>query len=188
MIFAVAKRNLLSFRRFATLPSQKDILASTKAQSIFQKGLLKWNQDDIPGAIDAFKESIKEFPTSDAYFNLANSYHSEQKYQKALESWQKSLELNPRADAHVNIANVLAIVQKEPHKAIKHYESAIELEPTDGEINYNFAVVLDSMGELDRAIEQYSIAVSWGIEQAEKNLRNARARWIAKRAKQEQEN
>jgi Tfp pilus assembly protein PilF len=75
----------------------------------------------------------------------------------------------------------LALVVRKPEQAIKHYEEATRLSPNDGEVQYNFGVVLDSMGRLEEAIERYEKAVETGVgNTAEKNLRNARARLLGK--------
>ena len=164
---------------FASLPSAKMEADSSKAQIFYNQGIQYWNQDNLLQAKESFLQAITVMPTSDAYFNLGNVLHSMGNSSEAIENWTKSLELKPTADAHLNIANVLALVVKDPKSSFEHYEKALELSPEDGEINYNYGVVLDAFGELEKAIQQYSIAVSWGIEQAEKNLRNARARWLA---------
>ena len=166
-------------RRMASLPSAKAELKTSKAQIFYNQGIEKWNQDNLIGAKESFLQSIEVFPTSDALFNLGNVLHNLGNSSEAMEYWSKSLKLKPTADAHLNIANVLALVAKDPKGAYEHYEEALKLSPEDGEINYNYGVVLDAFGELEKAIEQYSIAVSWGIEHAEKNLRNARARWLS---------
>jgi Tfp pilus assembly protein PilF len=63
-----------------------------------------------------------------------------------------------------------------------HYKIASELEPHDGEIQYNFGVILDSMGRLQEAEERYALAIKNGVQQAEKNLRNVRVRILGKAA------
>ncbi|KAJ3255884.1 hypothetical protein HK103_005898 [Boothiomyces macroporosus] len=178
----------VQFKSFASLPSKDIEKRMMDAQIIFNQGIEKWNQDDMIGAKVAFEQSIKSHPTSDAWFNLANVYQTIGNYEKALEYWKKSIELSPRPDAHVNIANVKAIFQKDPIGAIPHYESALKLTPTDGEIRYNYGVVLDSCGKLEEAVEQYELAVMNGIELAEKNLRNAKARLLAKKINEQEPN
>ena len=163
----------------ATLPTPQMEAQTNKARIFYNQGLEKWNNDNLLGAKEAFQNSINTLPTSDALFNLGNVLHSMGNSSEALKFWEKSLEMKPTADAHLNIANVLALILKDPKGAYEHYEKALELSPEDGEINYNYGTVLDAFGQLEKSIEQYSIAVSWGIEQAEKNLRNARARWLA---------
>ncbi|KAJ3029655.1 hypothetical protein HK097_005740 [Rhizophlyctis rosea] len=173
-------------RTFAsTLPthaSHADNLSTTdpliqKAQEWFDKGTEKWNEEDYQGALDAYEKSIWSRPTADAHYNVANCYLALGNYEKAIKSWQESLALSPsRSDAHINIANVTALKLRDLPTAITHYEAALSIDPTDGEARYNFGVVLDSMGRLEEAIEQYEKAVQSGVEVAEKNLRNAKAK------------
>ncbi|KAI8897680.1 hypothetical protein BC833DRAFT_592708 [Globomyces pollinis-pini] len=155
-----------------------------KAQKNYTLGVSKWNLDDFKGAKEYFQLSINDFPTSDAYYNLANLEQMDGNHLLALEHWKESLKLCPRSDAHVNIANVLTIKLQNRTDALVHYKEALKLSPEDGEIHYNYAVVLDSMGQLESAIDEYTIAINLGIEMAEKNLRNAKAKLIASKAEQ----
>jgi tetratricopeptide (TPR) repeat protein len=178
---------LLLRRGLASIPSQEAKVTSNivQAQKMFNEGIELWNKDDLIGAQKCFEKSISILPTSDAYYNLANVFHNQGQFSKSLENWKKSLEQTPRADAHVNIANILALANKDFESAYEHYEKALKLDPEDGETHYNYAVVLDQGGKLEKAIEEYSIAVSCGIVQAENTLRNARARWVGEKAKLE---
>ncbi|KAJ3278873.1 hypothetical protein HK104_001954 [Borealophlyctis nickersoniae] len=163
-------------------PSTTDPLAQ-KAQEWFDEGLELWNKGDIEGALDAYEKSVWTRATGDGYYNIASCQYSLGKHESAIKSWKKSLELSPnRADAHVNIANLTALVLKDADGAVTHYEQALKIEPDDGEIRYNFGVVLDSMGRLEDAAKQYQKAVDLGVTVAEKNLRNAVARIRAKEA------
>jgi tetratricopeptide (TPR) repeat protein len=80
----------------------------------------------------------------------------------------------------VNLGNVYALNLGDFDKAFSHYEAALRLNPEDGQTHYNYACVLDSRSELERAIEHYQLARKNGIEMAEKNLRNAMAKLIGK--------
>ncbi|KNC96982.1 uncharacterized protein SPPG_07800 [Spizellomyces punctatus DAOM BR117] len=154
-----------------------------KAREWFNEGTQKWNNDDLHGALDCFEKSAWTKATGDAYYNIANCQLQLGRHEAAIKSWKKSLELSPnRSDAHVNIANVHALILKDPETALSHYEEALRLEPNDGEIHYNYAVVLDSMGRLEKAVEEYKLAVQNGTAVAEKNLRNAMARLLTKKA------
>lgn len=172
-------------RRFATIPPSESKLTNSiiKAQRIFNEGIELWNTDDLVGAQKSFERSIAILPTSDSYYNLANVFHSLGKKHKAMENWQKSLTLKSRADCHLNIANMMALSEKDFKGSYQHYRAALDLEPNDGEIHYNLGIVLDQDGELEKAIIEYSAAVSLGIEQAEGTLRNARARWAIQQQK-----
>eukprot|EP00842_Homolaphlyctis_polyrhiza_P006249 jgi/Hompol1/6625/HPOL_001903-RA len=180
-----AHRRLASTQDMGGNSSASDSM-TLKANEWFELGVDKWNKEDYLGAQDAFEKSIWTRPTSDAHFNLGNVFHSQGKHDKALEQWKQSIDLSPRADAHVNMANVLALIKRDLATAIPHYKAAIELSPEDGEIHYNFGVVLDASSRLEEAVDHYQQARKLGVEQAEKNLRNALAKLIGAKAKEQE--
>ncbi|KAJ3090172.1 hypothetical protein HK102_004476 [Quaeritorhiza haematococci] len=158
-----------------------------KAQHWFEEGGKRWNAGDVAGALEAYEKSCWSKGTADAYFNVGNCNYALGKFEKAITGWERSLSLDPhRADAHVNLANTYALHLKDIDRATTHYEAAIRIQPKDGEIHFNYAVVLDSMGHLEKAIEHYNKAVESGIERANQNLRNAVAKVKSKgKAKEE---
>ncbi|KAJ3415623.1 hypothetical protein HDV05_004499 [Chytridiales sp. JEL 0842] len=164
-------------RSFSTESSALD-----KSRKLFEQGLHRWNNGDLEGAKDAYQESIEVMPTADGYYNLGNCLYALEKGEEALSSWQKSIQLDPTlTEAHVNLANLLALSFKKPNEALKHYKAALDLNPSDGQVQYNYGVVLDSMGKLEEAVEMYEGAVRNGIENAQKNLRNAKARLLGRK-------
>ncbi|KAI9014851.1 hypothetical protein BC832DRAFT_516941, partial [Gaertneriomyces semiglobifer] len=159
-----------------------------KAQEWFDEGNTKWNDEDVMGALDCYEKSAWSKPSGEAYYNIGNCQHLLGKPEAAIESWKKALELSPTlAEAYVNIANVYALQLRDFDAAVKNLEEALKLAPNDGEVRYNFGVILDAMGNLERAVEQYRLAIRNGVEQAEKNLRNAGARLLAQEAKRAEE-
>lgn len=172
-------------RMLATTSQELDIAMIAKrkeAQVQYSLGIASWNSEDLDAASEHFKASLALMPSSDTFYNLAAVHHNNGKHSEALLCWKMSLQLNERADAHINIANTLAL-QKDLLNAFKHYEAALKLDADDGETAYNYGVCLDQFGNLEEAIKQYSFAVSCGIVQAEKTLRNARARWSSLQSK-----
>ncbi|KAJ3295244.1 hypothetical protein HDU79_009565 [Rhizoclosmatium sp. JEL0117] len=170
-------------RFYASTPDDSTTLdvKIAKAKEWFEEGTNRWNNNDLEGAKAAYQESAAQHPTSDNYYNLGNCLYNLGKPDEAIDSWLKCILLDPaQLDAHVNLANVYALYMKTPEKALSHYKIATELNPDDGEVQYNYGVVLDSMGKLEEAVEMYEKAVGNGIEQAEKNLRNARAKLSGK--------
>ncbi|KAJ3024202.1 hypothetical protein HKX48_004475 [Thoreauomyces humboldtii] len=166
-----------------TVPSATKAESSTenaKSLQFYHEGLKKWNADDPQGAIDCYFKSIEEKPSSDAYYNIGNCYLQLGDHEAAALAWAQSIELAPdRSDARVNLGNVYAMVLKETDKALPQLAEAVRLDPEDGEIQYNYAAMLDSAGQLDKAVEHYKLAVKLGVPRAEKNLRNALARLLA---------
>ncbi|KAJ1551646.1 hypothetical protein HK096_005919 [Nowakowskiella sp. JEL0078] len=157
---------------------------SETAEEWFEEGIKKWNENDLMGALESYEKSIFTKPTGEAYYNIGCCYYQLGKHEKAANAWIHSLSLSlNRSDAHVNLANIYALSQsiRNPEKAISHYEAAIRISPEDGEIRYNFAVVLESMDKLEEAIEMYKVAIEKGVEKASVNLRNAVARWGSKK-------
>ncbi len=71
---------------------------------------------------------------------------------------------------------MLAIHLKQPEKAVEYYKKAISLDKEDGEIRYNYAAVLDHLGKLEEAANEYEMAAQLGVARAQENLRNVRAK------------
>ncbi|KAI8802736.1 hypothetical protein BJ742DRAFT_831883 [Cladochytrium replicatum] len=158
-----------------------------KATEWFEDGVNKWNEGDIHAAVDSFQKSVLTKPTADAHFNLGLCWASLTKYGKAEKSWLSSLNLDPtRYDVHVNLANIYAHSPdlRNLDKSVSHFEAALRLAPEDGEIRFDFGVILDSMGKLEEAIEQYKLAQQYGVDRASVNLRNAQARLLGKKLKE----
>ncbi|KAJ3124164.1 hypothetical protein HK098_001338 [Nowakowskiella sp. JEL0407] len=167
----------------------KDPITET-AEEWFEDGVVKWNENDLIGAIESYEKSIYTKPTGEAYYNIGFCYYQLGKHEKAADSWTHSLTLSPeRADAHVNLANIYALSPsiRNPEKALSHYEAAIRIEPEDGEIRYNYAVVLESVEKLEEAVAEYKKAFELGVRKAEVNIRNAGARLMSKQLKKMEE-
>lgn len=71
---------------------------------------------------------------------------------------------------------MFAIHLKNPQKAVEHYKKAIALDKEDGEIRYNYAAVLDHLGNLEEAANEYEMAAQLGVARAQENLRNVKAK------------
>ncbi len=153
----------------------KDSLQQEKAQDWFNRGVNDWNNGNYLDALDAYQKSIYAAPTSAAYYNLANCQYSLGKFEAAIQSWEKSIELesnSPKPDALSNIANTLALHNKDFVRAIEYYRKAVDIDPKDGQIRFNLAVVLEFTGDLKSAKNEYEQAIALGIERAQQNLTN----------------
>ncbi|TPX36325.1 hypothetical protein SmJEL517_g01636 [Synchytrium microbalum] len=154
------------------------------AKEWFEKGARAWQEGDLENALDCYEKSAWSKPTADAYFNAGNVLHSMGQHDKAIDAWKRSLNLDDkRPDAHVNIGNCYALILKDLKQAINHLEKAVALDPTDGEIRFNLGAILDATGDTERAIEEYGAAEKYGVERAKVNLKNAKIKLLAKKAK-----
>lgn len=174
--------NHISLRASQVPPPQEQPFQQEKmisAQESLEKGNELCNEGKFSEAAEWYRKSLKVQESGDGYYNLANCLYSVGQPQDAIENWIKSLALDlTRSDAHVNLGNVYALHLKNYEKAFSHYEAALRLYPDDGQTHYNYACVLDSQSQLEKAIEHYKLARKHGIDMAEKNLRNAMAKLL----------
>lgn len=169
-------------RRFASAAATSTSILKEQAATLFSQGVTKFEQDDIQEAKELFEQALAADPgCENVNFNLGNCSYALKDPEGALEYWQRSAEQRPRADAHLNMANVYALVEKQLSKALPHYKKAVELEPNDGEIRFNYGVVLEAAARFPEAIEEYQSAKKLGIN-TDKNLRNVLAKYAGQQA------
>lgn len=144
------------------------------------KGATAWEEGRFEAALEAYKSAGT---SADALYNVGTCHMTLGQHKEAIEAWKASLSADPsRADVHINLANLLVLAQRDTLGAKDHYEKALALTPNDGQAHYNFGLLLDTMGNLEDAISHYQSARKCGIEQADKPLRNALAKFIGKTA------
>lgn len=140
-------------------------------------------------AIPLYKKSIYTHPTSSAHYNLAVCLYTVKDVDGALDHFLKSVEVEEgkaNADAHLNIANIYALHFKNEkyglkngvEVAVEHLERAVKINTQDGEIRFNLGVMLESCGRLEDALVQYETSVGLGVERAQMNVRNCKAKLI----------
>jgi tetratricopeptide (TPR) repeat protein len=158
-----------------------------EALKLLTKGNDLWNSSKTNDAIEAYKKSLSIHQSGDAYYNLGNCYYSIGKIDDAKDCWESSLKfVSTRSDAHVNLGNIYALNLKDFKNANSHYEAALSINDSDGEVHYNYAAILDAQGNLEKCITHYQKARKLGMTIADKNLRNAMARLIANQSKKNQ--
>ncbi|KAJ2557154.1 hypothetical protein GGH12_006237 [Coemansia sp. RSA 1822] len=127
------------------------------------------------------EHALQLHPTSDTHYNMGICQYMLKNIDRAIEHWKKSVQMDPHgADAYVSLGNAYFLSKKESGMAIEYMQKAMELAPSDPEIQFNLACMHESQGSLNQAIELYNKAVSNGLERAQPYLRNA----MAKRMKQ----
>jgi len=112
-----------------------------------------------------------------ALFNLGVIHHRKGDSEKALTYWKdassipigenealldsEEMELAAAAFMNLGAHHVLA---KDFEKGLGYLQAAVDLDPTDGEIRYNLAATLASMGRHEDAIREFEAAEERGIE------------------------
>ncbi|KAJ9112170.1 hypothetical protein QFC20_002351 [Naganishia adeliensis] len=153
--------------------------AERQAMDALEEGTKHLEDGNIEAARDQYRRSVEIQKSAAALFNLDN-------VDAAIGAWQQTIDIAPSADAHTNIASAY-ILAKPPQAslAISHLKQALELSPEDPEIAFNLAAVLESTGNNEPALTLYEKAVSLGVDRAEQNVRNVKAKIAAAKAEAE---
>ena len=115
-------------QRVASLPPQPLRLS---AEQHFTLGLLFASRGAYAAAISHFEETLRTEPESySAAFNLALSYKGADKGQAAVDLVERTLKSKPTAELY----NLLALLEESQGSyldAVRNYQRAVELEPTN---------------------------------------------------------
>ena len=106
-------------------------------------------------AISLYEDLIKTNPTYENYFNLAMSYKTDKKWEKAKSAYNKALEINPEGyESYFNLA-YLAMNDNQPEIAVKCYEKALEINPEDWESMYFLSLALMQTKDYKKGLEWF---------------------------------
>jgi tetratricopeptide (TPR) repeat protein len=112
-------------------------------------------------------------------FNLGVIHHHKAESTTALSYWKEAAtlpigekeplldaeEMELAAAAFMNLGSHYVLAE-ETEKGLGFLQAAADLDPDDGEIRYNLAATLGSMGRHDEAIKEFEAAEERGIEMA----------------------
>ena len=152
-----------SDRKFDEILSKyKSKLSETdKNNAYLNKSLVKWKSGDLKGALkDAQALYDDGYKTTALYGVLGYWYDLDGQYEKALEINKEAREYN---SDDLIIADNLAqnyFLVGEIEKSHDMYVDILNKDPQFIEPYYNFALVLDSLGEYDDALEELENALS----------------------------
>ncbi|KAG0151674.1 hypothetical protein CROQUDRAFT_71401 [Cronartium quercuum f. sp. fusiforme G11] len=170
----------------ASPPTSHDPLEAESQRLIDQaSGLLE--KGDVEGAKALYQKSVSMKSSSTGYYNLGITLYQLKRLPEAIKAWESSLNLAASSDVHTNLASAYILSEPpQPHKALEHLKSAVELDPEDGEIRFNLAAVNEANNHLDDALAEYHHAKRLGIARAEQNIRNVGAKLLRRRLQEEE--
>lgn len=115
---------------------------------------------EIDRAMAEYDKALALNPEFDeVYYNKANIYASQEKYDLAFENYDRAIELNPSyAMAYHNRALVYAILEQND-KAIQDLNKAIELQPDYKLAFRNRGYYYVKKGDPERSLEDYDMAI-----------------------------
>lgn len=105
---------------------------------------------------------ILQYKAKEGYFELAQRFKKNKKYQEAIDAYRKSIELNIQsAKAYYHIGDSYHKL-KEYHQAIKSYDKSLKLKPQQADVYY-------SKGKIYRRLKEYETALNMYLQSAVMN-------------------
>ena len=123
-------------------------------------GLVLFQGNRIPEAMDLFKQSLRINPdNSAAYYNLGNTLFQRGRTSEAIDQYNQALRITPNfAKAHNNLGNVLYQTGR-TSEAIDQYKQALRLNSNYADAHNNLGTALFLAGRSSEAIDQYEQAL-----------------------------
>lgn len=113
-------------------------------------------------------------------YNLGLLHHQQGDTQKAGRFWEDSLDVvdqlgtSPEEKGLVVAATMnlgtLYVVNGKPEKGLRHLQTAARMEPRDGEIRFNLASALASLGNYVEALKEFRAAEAMGITSSQQPI------------------
>lgn len=149
-----------------------------KSRALFMEANSLYDQGNYVGALALFQEFLEKNPSLyQVRLNIGNCYREIKEYEKAIAEYNAVLERikSEKADlkGDENAAKALAgigeiyMTQNNYEKAQEYLKNAIDIFPTDHALAYNVAEIFFQAGQIDQAIEYYTLATKikpdWGL-------------------------
>lgn len=116
-------------------------------------------------AIEILEERYEKFPDNeDILFELAYAYDKLNLLEKSHTAYRKILDINPFSENSWNNLGILYFKNNEFDRAIKAYDYALAINPSNAEALFNKANSLINMGEVLKAFDCYIDYVSYGYD------------------------
>ncbi|MGB8953507.1 MAG: tetratricopeptide repeat protein [Candidatus Aminicenantales bacterium] len=139
------------------------------SRKLFEEANAMYNQENYKSALALFEEFLEKNPRVYMIrFNIGNCYREMKEYEKALVEYnlvlEKLKEVAPEPKSDQNQAKVYAsigevyLIQNEFSKAQEYLKKAVDLFPSDHALAYNVAEIFFQAGQVDQAIEYYTLS------------------------------
>lgn len=126
--------------------------AGQNADFVSTKGVFLHKMNDLPGAVEAYKEAILISPKHTfAHFNLGLILMKLGKVSEAINCWEAVIRINPRdVDAIFNIAVALSQVGRR-REALPFFEKVLQLKPDHIQAHQNLGIIFRDENQFDKA-------------------------------------
>ncbi len=167
---AIAERKMGNFEDARKYAEKARELAPKDSQVIVLLGNILAENQDLAGAVDAYKEGVDQDPQNpDIYYNLALSLLRQQKYEEAILYFSKAIEVagpgQVAVQSHAHLGHIY-FAKGNNEMAADHLAHAVRLAPDNGKYLYNLGVVYLRLNKPQEALAQFERALSAGTNDA----------------------
>lgn len=136
------------------------------------KALVLWKQDHLDEAIEQLVDLMKVYETTNVYATLGFLYIDKGDLSKALEFNLEAKNYNNNNAIIMDNLGTTYLLLEDYDEAFEIYQQVMKLKPTFPEAYYNYARVLDKMGDLEKALymARHSLSLRfWNISTISKD-------------------
>lgn len=131
------------------------------------KGQLQYQNQDLQGAEETLKRAVETSKDPLAYYNLGMVYKKEGKFAEAKSAFLDALNGAATGEIAYKAATQLGMLhatQGDLPNAKYYFERAVALSPANAKYHYNLALVLNQLGENERAVRELDEAIRLGSD------------------------
>lgn len=128
-------------------------ISPANAKILNAMGVIYYNQEQYESAIEMYRKALEIDKDNFLYTkNLGLAYRVSGSADEAIETYKKALEINDSDYIVWNELGVLSYNGYDNENAITYYQKAIELKPDDPVLYSNLAMVFNTQGKTDEAL------------------------------------
>jgi len=133
---------------------------SMSADEYFNRGVSKFEQGDMQGAIEDYTRAIEIDPKyTSAYLNRAHAKFKSDDLMGSIEDLITFIELDPNNETAYNNRGFIRQILGDLEGAVEDYNKAIKINPNFGDAYFNRSTALKFMGNLEGAIKDYNMLI-----------------------------
>jgi uncharacterized protein (TIGR03032 family) len=136
------------------LPTEEELARSPAFH--FQRGNEFYKQGKLSEAIDAFQQCVALDPAfPNARFHLGVALGDAERYEEAGACLEQVVQAEPEKAEAFNSLGYVSSRQRQVHKAIGHWQRAVELQPKYAQAHVNLGMGLLQLGDYQRGFAEY---------------------------------
>ena len=163
---SIAERKVGNYEEARQYAEKARELAPEDTRVIVLLGNILAENQDLAGAVDAYKEGVEKDPKDpDIFYNLALSLLRQQKYEEAILYFSKAIEVagpgQTAVQSHAHLGHIY-FSKGNNEMAADHLARAVKLAPDNGKYRYNLGVVYLRLKQPRQALSHFEQAFTAG--------------------------